>query len=610
MVTYSRDSTDMQSSSRRAQIQSEVKKLFKENKTDYEVLSHLRSNYKDADLVDMIFDSYKERLTKIHNKARKFHFLIVNKYNKQGLSFDRMVSKAKKYAKKLNLSDDEFQTFLNLAFSEKSLMPSEVEGLPRNALARTLGYDQVMQNRLNVKAEDAGVVEDIIRLQENTKTLHSQVVLQSMTYKDCDQTAVLGGNDYANYRNNWYSFVHPIIALLFLPRIKMLDEMMLIANIGLIVKRKNEGKQLLTQPDYLLYWNLITDPNESVCDNKSPMKDLYNRFFLQTKLYDCVLNFRQGKFYNDKLSDFLVAIDNCKNHIFDAPDLTYVRDEGTILRRLLSAFSIRPTLVAATRLFNVLGAFSMPGDMNSYQNQGYGGISKVYRVPIINYRLPLHLIQKVTGSAIQNFKLTDSLSQTQWYVEDNSIVPRSQHIIHSNELIFFYVGRRYQNFYISSSTMPYNVNTLPMTVAGLEKINTNPVEVDDIIKLRGEEYILRGGIIIEVSENTDPEKRFIVGSSAFIKGIVQPVNNNTIELNNKLYFYDPQSSGQYYNNTTASINPANYKPLAQLLAGKNHKDERYNRADLNLRILNQGTIFMYQKAKVDDCLTFGTTISL
>ncbi len=111
----------------------------------------------------------------------------------------------------------------------------------------------------------------------------------------------------------------------------------------------------MTKPDFELYWDLITDPNESVCAIDSAIKDLRNRYVLQTKIWESVLNLRQGRYYQDNLQEFLMAVDNCKGNIIDCPDQTYVKDEGSILRRILAAFAIRPTIVRTTRLYGLLG---------------------------------------------------------------------------------------------------------------------------------------------------------------------------------------------------------------------------------------------------------------
>src|SRR6185312_16328007 len=89
-----------------------------------------------------------------------------------------------------------------------------------------------------------------------------------------------------------------------------------------------------------------------------PFNDLLNRCNVQTKLWEAVLNLRQGKYYTNDLSSFILAIDNCRNSVFDAADLAYVKDEGTIMRKLMSAFSIRPTIVSTAPLYGISSATS------------------------------------------------------------------------------------------------------------------------------------------------------------------------------------------------------------------------------------------------------------
>ena len=63
---------------------------------------------------------------------------------------------------------------------------------------------------------------------------------------------------------------------------------MLIASIANIVKCKHDGKPILTKPEYELHWDLITDPNDTVCDMESPMRDLRNRGATVSKETDFV----------------------------------------------------------------------------------------------------------------------------------------------------------------------------------------------------------------------------------------------------------------------------------------------------------------------------------
>lgn len=412
-------------------VMGQVRDLIKFGKSDYAVLQKLRQAHKDEDVVNKIFDAYKERLDHITKKARKFRQIIMDKYGPMNLSYDQLIHKAKKYQRALKLSDDEFNMFVSLSLTDRSA--TNLFSLPTTPLAKTLGYEASMAvaDRLNVRENEMDTVQEILKLYGESKVLHSQIVLQSLSYEDMAAEALSGTYDHS--KHNVFSHVHPIIAAMFLPRIAKLDEQMLIANLGHIVKCKYEGRHIMTKPDFLLYWDLISDPNEQVCSSVSPIKDLKNRFFLQTKLWDCVLNLRGGRYYVPALQDFLAAIDACRSNIYDAPDMTYVKDEGSILRRLLSAFSLRPTMVSTMRMFS-----SYPGFSYGAYGMAMGGMAQPTNVSMITYRLPMTVSPTGVGmvpsapstlapgaafpatpsTVTAKVSLTDALSQAQWFIEN------------------------------------------------------------------------------------------------------------------------------------------------------------------------------------------------
>jgi hypothetical protein len=562
-------------------IKREVDALMKRGATDYNTLQQLRSKHRDEELVNAIFDNFKDRLRFVTKKANKFKNLIYQRYAPKNLPYEELMRKAKRYAKKYELTDDEFNMFWHLSLTDKGIS-GDIAQLPTTDMAKTLGYDAIALNtsKLNVKTNEIEVVNEIIRLYNQTRALHSNVVLQSLMYRDCAPEAIHGTVDFKADKHNWYSYVHPVVAALFLPKINFLDEQMLIANLGHIVKCKFEGQALVTKPDFELYWNLIIDPNERVCHMNSPIKDLSNRFYLQTKLWDAVLNLRQGKYYNDRLNDFMLTIDACRNNIYDAPDLTYVKDEGTILRRLLAAFSLRPTIVSTSRLYGLMG------NVGSYSNVGSNplsaaGITEVTTVPMVNLRLPIN----ITNSNQAAITLEEALHQPQWFIENKMIVPKSQAIMHSRDVLFFYVGRRFQHLNLRNIRSPFNFDNLPMTVTGWEALNDRPVNFQLKMPILNDTYELRSVVLVERSES---HKNLIVGCTAAIR---VPVDFNTGDYEPTVFMYDPQGAGEMFKDNESNYvrnHPITVIPEQDSFV-TGSIDSFYKRAS------TRGTIFMYQK---------------
>ena len=561
-------------------VKKEVARLLNEaSDNDYAVLANLRGKFKDPELVNAIFDHYKSRLEEVQKTARKFRQVLFDRYSSQQLPFPKLLKKAMKYKKKYDLSDDEFQIFLNDALSSKQ-NTTNMYNLPNTRISRTLGYGASagVSDKLNVPEKELGVLNDVVTLHGQTRPLHAQVVLQSMTYKDCAPEALLG--KFNSEKHNAYQYVHPVVAALFLPRIRYLDEHMLIANIGYIVKCKREGIPIMTKPDYELYWDIITDPNEVACDVESPIVDLKNRFQLQTRLWDSVLSLRQGRYYEDNLSNFLVAVQACRGSIYDAADMTYVNDEGTILRRILSAFSLRPTIVSTTPLYGLVSN-------NPYLNTP--AMTQVTSIPMVTLRLPLQLNDNVTTS----IRLANAVNQAQWFVENKMIVPKSQSIMYSRDVMFFYVNRRYQTINVGRVTAPHNFSSLPMTVAGFERLNDRAVNVDSTLNINNDYYELRTVVCIERATGS-AYNNLITGCTTAVR---IPRDLARGHVSETYLLYDPQGAGSQilHDGQYVANAPVSYIAGSPPFAGGDGNS-------FMERARTRGTIFVYQKVTNNDAV--------
>lgn len=550
----------------------DVKDLIHSGMSDYEVVAKLRKDHpNDEDFVNKMFEAYKERMDFIRRKAGKFKTLVLSKYST--LPLPQVLEKAKKFKTKYEFSDDEFSSFINMVLSDKSFANNTMN-VPTGAMSRTLGYnlDAFAGDRLRVKNNEMDVLQEILRLHAETKALHSQVVVQSLTYNDCSPEATTGV--FRRERHNVYSYIHPVVAALFLPRIRYLDEHMLIANLANIVKCRHESKPIQTQPEFELYWDLITDPNEVACvtNRDSPMVDLRNRVQLQVKLWQSVMSLRQGNYYHESLTDLLVALDNCNNNIFDAPDFAYVKDEGTILRRLLGAFSLRPTIVSVKPFYGVSAGNYSLNTMSMVQ---------VTTIPIITLRLPLNIQNKAL-----TVHLNESLEQLQWYVENKMIVPKSQQIVYSRDVIFFYANRRYQSINFGTLNAPFNFTALPATVTGFETLNTTNINHGQRINIGDDWFVLRSVVLVERSS---ANKDLIIGSTA---GILVHPDPATGRYETTALLYNPQAAGEKYleNGVYTSLSPITWMDYNPKFNARPGCDETFTQC-----AQTRGSIYVYVK---------------
>lgn len=568
---------DVKDNNRLNIIENEVKKLFNSNNNiTIAELHKLRQKYNDENLVDEIYEAYYDQLKKITRKAKKFAKVIRRKFHH--LPLYKVLKKALKYKKHYKLSDAEFTEFQKI-YEQQMVGYQDKTGTSglykheRTRIGKTLGDIPLdFQENLRVTDKELVVLNEILRLHAHTKMLHSQVMVQSITYRDCAPEALTGklytgDNMSANPANH----VHPIIAALFLPKIQVLDEHMLFANISNIIKCKHEKRPIMTKPDYELYYDLITDPNDVVCDIESPLTDLRNRCVLQKDIWDAVLNLRNGRYYQTNMANFLTAVDNCRINMYDTPDLVYIKDEGAILRRILSAFSFRPTIVSTMPISHLIV------ENNPYSRPPV--IANVTAIPMITLRLPLHTTVDTTPVDLQ-----DSLSQSHFYLEQNAIVPKHQAIIYSKGALFFYIPRRYQSVNVARMMRPSSFARLPMTIAGFEKLNTKVVDFKETLTIMTDKYNLRSVIVVETSPN-DATKDLIVGTTTllvkhkdFEKGILQ----------NNYWMYDPLGAG-YQNGSREMNNPVTALFYSRALNDTSNVESFYERAS------RRGTIFLYEK---------------
>src|SRR4029079_8840924 len=113
--------------------------------------------------------------------------------------------------------------------------------------------------------------------------------------------------------------------------------------------------------------------NDVVCEINSPIADLKNRYKVQINLWETVLKLRNGSYYEaDPISEFLTTLNACRNNLYDNADLAYNQDEGAILRRLLSVFSLRPTIIYTKPVYSVAAYVGGPQGMGMGMNMGLG----------------------------------------------------------------------------------------------------------------------------------------------------------------------------------------------------------------------------------------------
>jgi hypothetical protein len=477
-------------------------------------LLELRNKYGDEALADRVREVFVERHGVVVKGAKKFAEAIRQKYAASNMPYHQLLAKARAHAHKLDLSEAEFAEFQRIYEQELAGTGRSNEVvLPLTNMMKVLGNisGSGTGSGVNVSDGDYRNLNEILRLYEDSRPLHAQVVLQSLQYEDMATEAINGQFDRS--RHNPGEHVHPVIAALFLPKVDILTSHFLYSNMAGIVKNLYNREPLRTRPDYELYYNLVTDPNDVVCDSRTPVGDLLERCNLQNQLWNAVLHLRNGQYFNSSFREFMTAVDSCRLNKHDNPDLVYGRHDGTVLKRLMSAFSFRPTVVATVPIANIFAA-------NPYAQNVRPTVTNI---PMINVRLmhfqtasPLTLTQAgVQGGQPSTgpVDLSQALTQTQTFIEGDILVNRATDVIYSRQVLFFYVDRRAHIMNLGMNL--FNLANLPKSVAGFERINQREVFAPQNLNVRSDNFVLRSVVLADVQKAND-DTNLVVGSSALV----------------------------------------------------------------------------------------------
>jgi hypothetical protein len=256
-----------------------------------------------------------------------------------------------------------------------------------------------------------------------------------------------------------------------------------------------------------------------------------NRAKLQAQLWNCVLHLRNGQYYRNEFKDFIASVDLCRLNKQDTPDFVYGRFDGVVIKRLVSAFSFRPTVVS-TLPYMVNPIATNPYAMNMRP--------QVTAVPMINMRIP------PTATNYGNIDLSSATTQVQFFIENGQIIPKQTDLIWSRGVLIFYVDRRATSIKINDHLSQFNLTKLPVPIAGFEKLNNAKVDYKHLIRIRDEEYFLQSVVFSEVNiedKNGIPtETDVVIGSSAIVfirntqEGKFTNENNDYVPI-----IYDPYS---------------------------------------------------------------------
>lgn len=604
-----RRSSKRSSSRAGSSVASEVQKLFRAgDQVDTALLLQLRNKYGDEELANRVREAFMQRHSMVVRGAKKFAQAIRTRYASSNIPYHQLLMKAQLHARKHGLSQAEFAEFQRMYEQELAgtSRANEVV-LPLTTMIKVLGNlsGDGRSTGVSISENDYRNLQEILKLHEASRPLHSQVVIQNLSYSDSVFENVVSKGTISRARHNPGEHVHPVVAALFGPRIPVVESHFLYSNLSGIVKNLYNREPLRTRPDYELYYNLITDPNDVVCDNRTPVGDLLQRCNLQNQLWNAVLHLRNGQHYNSSFREFMTAVDVCRLNKHDSPDLVYGRHDGTVFKRLVNAFSFRPTVVATVPIHTV------------FSNNPYAQNVRptITNIPMINVRLiqldtaaPLSLSQPTVNVTMQGDSaptfsnkeeaatpsLKDALTQTQMFIEGNMLVNRATKVLSSRQVLFFYVDRRAHVLHVGMRH--FNLNNLPKSIAGLERTNTKDVVVPETIEIEGgENFVLRSAVCVKttpyndvVGNDTISTVNFVTGSTAVVTGDGNG-NISTVVDDGKRKLEGSNRTGGYV-----------YDPVGVINSTGDDKDNCWTkRTSENAKLNKTATIVVYQSDSSD-----------
>jgi hypothetical protein len=548
--------------------------------------------------IDGIVQKVKDSRARIKKVVRKFLAKINASYGH--LDIPELMNKGMKHAAKYGLDKAQQEVFKSHVLKgDTHNHYSYMNELKYSGMARFLGFDNVGYGRMvKLNPKDFSKLNELHMLYDGSKQLHADIKNNMYHYTSCAPQAIHG--TYNRERHNVAVCIHPVIAALFFPKIKYLEDCMLKTNIARMVLTRaraylkdynihltNLGPDELEAEAELAY-NIAHDPNAlSHFKDETPITNMIKRYKCQIELYNNVINLRNGRYYssgydaNDGIAGLTRVLNSYEWTFFDSPDLYHVYDEGTVLRKLLAVFSCRPTFTQLTSLSQRYGM--------GYTNlSGMSGTVFV-NIPIVNIKLPVGPPGMDTGE--NHVTLTQALSQTDLFVEHKSIVPKNKTVIYSKCVTFFYANRRYPTVNFTGTQQNMRYLHLPTPFMNMISINNTNIDYETPIKIGKDTFDLRSVIVLQRSPIEGVE--LSTGCSALID-----VDDVTYTNGQGTYIhYNPTVASFALKDSTQKSTDILYTPNPPVTFIQEYASSD-DRIGFRSEAQQRGTIFLYENLNV------------
>jgi len=551
---------------------------------DFEhIFSALKNNGmsdKDVDSLKVLFNKELEQVKKYSTKyARK----IMDQVGRANLTDSQVFEYVNQQCKKHQFSRPVCDAIFREVSYQLNQLPNRSNYFrytpTRNtSLGKTLGFSNYENySKADVSDADKTIINDIMRLHSANELTQDAIIKQTLSYDDCSLTAVTGS--YNPEKHKPEINVHPVLAALFIPKIRVLENVMLLSCISNIVKCRVTNSPIMTRPDYELFYNICTDKNEFVCDNKNLWNDLKMRALIQVAVWKNVLALRSGRYYEEStILPFMNELQTCNFYKYEAPDLLRSTDEpGSIIRRLLYTFSFKPVFVQTLPMGPMAGLTTNLASTNAYVTpQLFNG--ELDTLPMVNMRLN-------SASTNNVVSLSDVLNDYEVYFDTSNgmYVPKMTKVVNARGVLIVYVHRL--NYAIELTKQgPFHFEKLP-NISGLNyRLNTSVVQTNETLSIEDAEFTLRSVVALKTTRISDKENRendLIIGCEALIHPELRENSPYTVD---EYLVYDPENVGKYLNQTNNLVNNAPFTTA---------KWDDIPERNVQLKIATKGVVYIF-----------------
>ena len=148
----------------------------------------------DQDKVEELISKLTEARDRVHKYARKFIEKIDQHYGLHDVP--AIVKKAIKYAEKHELTAVEKDAIISMALKgDVNNTINPLNQLRYSEMSKFMGMDPQSGQVLNIQSKDYQPLNEIVKLFETSRIIHTDIKNQIALYRDCATEAVMGPYD-------------------------------------------------------------------------------------------------------------------------------------------------------------------------------------------------------------------------------------------------------------------------------------------------------------------------------------------------------------------------------------------------------------------------------